>query len=239
MAATSSSAMHLNASSRNLSTAESRSASKVAEVWDTVAGEPLDYSFKDLAARNHGQRDLLQTVPSLRRPPPPLQHQPASPPSNVLVVRPPQKRNASPRRASIVCVEALRLCNNQIAQLSGLPGVVTTLMRDVKALKWLDLSFNKLEHIDPCLGQLLSLSHLYLHSNALSHIHEVSNVASLEHLRTLTLHGNPVTDARDYKSVILAYLPKLKHLDFGGVTKTDRATAKRHGTGRPHKRSVD
>jgi Leucine-rich repeat (LRR) protein len=66
---------------------------------------------------------------------------------------------------------------------------------------------------------------LYLHANAIESLSQIDKLASLQNLRNLTLHGNPVEQAKGYRYHVVSKLPQLKHLDFSAITKQDRATA--------------
>jgi Leucine-rich repeat (LRR) protein len=66
---------------------------------------------------------------------------------------------------------------------------------------------------------------LYLHANQIENIQEVQKLGKLTQLKNLTLHGNPLEKTNHYRALVLKYIPYLKHLDFSGITKVDRATA--------------
>ncbi|CAM9215277.1 unnamed protein product, partial [Choristocarpus tenellus] len=68
---------------------------------------------------------------------------------------------------------------------------------------------------------------LNLHGNCIDTIFGLKSLAShLTHLRSITLHGNPVTENKHYRNYILHTFPNLKKFDFGGVVKQDRESAK-------------
>ena len=67
---------------------------------------------------------------------------------------------------------------------------------------------------------------LYLHGNSIDKISEIEKLSNLPHLRTLTLHGNPIEeDVSGYRQLVISKLPQLKKFDFSAVTKQDRASA--------------
>ncbi|XP_064361352.1 leucine-rich repeat-containing protein 51 isoform X4 [Dromaius novaehollandiae] len=142
---------------------------------------------------------------------------------------------AEPRRgggAAVGCsargrllAAALRLNNNGLRSLAGLPPALEQLLEAPERLCWLDLSFNQLPHIDPVLARYGHLRRLDLHANRIGSLAEVQALAALPRLRRLTLHGNPVEAQRGYRSYVLAALPQLTSLDFSAVTRQDRATA--------------
>jgi hypothetical protein len=93
---------------------------------------------------------------------------------------------------------------------------------------------------------------MYLHGNNIADMLEIPKLAALPSLKSLTLHvsclfyskispchcqlfglnssqGNPIEQEEVYRICVLFYLPFLKHLDFIGVTKGDRANATQFG----------
>jgi hypothetical protein len=40
---------------------------------------------------------------------------------------------------------------------------------------------------------------LYMHGNQIANMHDVLKLAKLESLQKLTLHGNPIAEAKNYK----------------------------------------
>ena len=57
-------------------------------------------------------------------------------------------------------------------------------------------------------------------------MNEVDKLAGLHHLRSLTLHGNPIEDSKDYRNYIIHKIPQLEKLDFSKITKADRECSK-------------
>ncbi|XP_008564463.1 PREDICTED: leucine-rich repeat-containing protein 48 [Galeopterus variegatus] len=121
----------------------------------------------------------------------------------------------------------LQLDNNIIERIEGLENLIH--------LVWLDLSFNNIEAIEG-LDTLVNLEDLSLFNNRISKIdsldalvklqvlslgnNQISNMMNIIYLRqfkclrTLSLSGNPMAEAEDYKMFICAYLPDLVYLDF-------------------------
>ncbi|XP_057391690.1 dynein regulatory complex subunit 3 isoform X2 [Balaenoptera acutorostrata] len=121
----------------------------------------------------------------------------------------------------------LQLDNNVIEKIEGL--------ENLTHLVWLDLSFNNIEAIEG-LDTLVNLEDLSLFNNRISKIDSLDALAKLQvlslgnnqignmmniiylrrfkDLRTLSLSGNPVAEAEDYRTCICAYLPDLVYLDF-------------------------
>ncbi|KAM6386360.1 leucine-rich repeat-containing protein 51 isoform 2-T2 [Alca torda] len=147
---------------------------------------------------------------------------------------------------------ALRLNNNSLEALGGLPPTLEQLLVTPAQLHWLDLSFNCLTDIDPVCRETVpqfpwgagagvsqadgrggpqvlttfrTLRSLQLHGNNIGSLAEVDKLGVLPQLRRLTLHGNPMEEQRGYRSYVLSLLPHLTSLDFSGVTKQDRDDA--------------
>ncbi|KAM7068340.1 dynein regulatory complex subunit 3 [Molossus nigricans] len=120
----------------------------------------------------------------------------------------------------------LQLDNNIIERIEGL--------ENLTHLVWLDLSFNNIEAIEG-LDSLVNLEDLSLFNNRISKIDSLDALVKLQvlslgnnlignmmniiylrrfkDLRALSLSGNPIAEAEDYKMFIWAYLPDLVYLD--------------------------
>lgn len=73
--------------------------------------------------------------------------------------------------------------------------------------------------------QFEGLKTIYLHGNKIYDLTEVEKFKRLKNLTSLTLHGNPVENLVGFRHYVLSKLPNLKHLNFSGISKADRATA--------------
>ncbi|GAB1296172.1 Dynein regulatory complex subunit 3 [Apodemus speciosus] len=124
-------------------------------------------------------------------------------------------------------LQKLQLNNNIIERIEGLENLIH--------LVWLDLSFNNIEAIEG-LDTLVNLEDLSLSNNRISKMdsldslvklqvlslgnNQISNMMNIIYLRrfpclrTLSLSGNPISEAEEYKMFIYAYLPDLVYLDF-------------------------
>ncbi len=120
---------------------------------------------------------------------------------------------------------AIKLCNNNLSTMEGFSETCQKLMENPDSIRWLDLSFNNFENVDTICALPLELEVLYLHGNAIGDIKEVAKLAKFKHLRSLTLHGNPMDEVKNYRYHVLALIPSLKSLDFAAVTKKDADTA--------------
>ncbi|XP_072247847.1 leucine-rich repeat-containing protein 51 [Leuresthes tenuis] len=162
-----------------------------------MCGAPVDLSFKNISKL----ADALTEEPStsLR----------------------PLKRNSE--RKYLSC--SLRLSNNNITDLCDLQRTVSHFLAEPSHLAWLDLSFNKITHIDQVLCELHGLRVLYLHGNNIFVLSEVARLAVLPHLHSITLHGNPIESNKTYRNRVISVLPRLKTMDFSAVTQQERVMA--------------
>ncbi|XP_019950623.1 leucine-rich repeat-containing protein 51 [Paralichthys olivaceus] len=133
----------------------------------------------------------------------------------------PLKRNSEKKYQS----RSLRLNNNNISDLGDLQISVCHFLAEPLQLAWLDLSFNRITHIDPVLCELPELRVLYLHGNSISILSEVDRLGALPHLHTITLHGNAIEASKAYRNRVISALPQLKTMDFSSVTRQDRVMA--------------
>uniref|UniRef100_A0A673BCQ7 Leucine-rich repeat-containing protein 51 n=1 Tax=Sphaeramia orbicularis TaxID=375764 RepID=A0A673BCQ7_9TELE len=133
----------------------------------------------------------------------------------------PVKRNAEGKYLS----RSLRLSNNSISGLNDLQMTLSHFLAQPSQLAWLDLSFNKISHIDQVLCELHELRVLYLHGNCIFILSEVDRLGALPHLHTLTLHGNDIETNKGYRNHVVSALPHLKMMDFSGVTRQERVLA--------------
>uniref|UniRef100_A0A3P8PKZ1 Leucine-rich repeat-containing protein 51 n=1 Tax=Astatotilapia calliptera TaxID=8154 RepID=A0A3P8PKZ1_ASTCA len=119
---------------------------------------------------------------------------------------------------------SLRLSNNSLTDLVGLQYTINHFFAQPSKLGWLDLSFNKITCIEPVLCELKELRVLYLHGNSIWNLSEVDKLRELQHLHTITLHGNLIETSKGYrcKNYVISVLPQLKTMDFSGVTRDER-----------------
>jgi len=118
---------------------------------------------------------------------------------------------------------ALRLSNNNFLSLEGLDMVTEKIVADpFQNLSWIDLSFNSLEEIHECILKFVNLKTLFLHANKISKLTEIDKLAKLPNLRSLTLHGNPLEEERNYRLYVILMLPQLVNLNFSGISKQEK-----------------
>jgi hypothetical protein len=117
---------------------------------------------------------------------------------------------------------AIRLNNNTLSDLADLQPVMSSILVNWQWLAWIDLSFNDISVIDVCFSSFPELRLIYLHGNAIEKIAEIDKLKNVQHLHTLTLHGNPIEMSENYRFHVLKKLPHLKTLDFSAVTKQEK-----------------
>ncbi|XP_060836380.1 leucine-rich repeat-containing protein 51-like [Rhopalosiphum padi] len=120
---------------------------------------------------------------------------------------------------------AIWLNNNYLTNLQGLNKSIEELLELPAYLTWIDISHNEFKNIGQEFFQFQFLSILYMHGNQINDIKEVLKLKSLLKLRTLTLHGNPISRLTKYRSLVLFYLPQIKSLDFSLITRHERSVA--------------
>ncbi|KAM6988456.1 leucine-rich repeat-containing protein 51 [Tautogolabrus adspersus] len=121
---------------------------------------------------------------------------------------------------------SLRLNNNKISELHDLQMTVSHFLAEPSQLTWLDLSFNKIFHIDEVLCDFKELRVLYLHGNSIYNLSEVDQLGVLPHLHTISLHGNVIETNKGYRTRIVSALPGIKRVDFSAVTNEERVLTK-------------
>ncbi|XP_069003903.1 leucine-rich repeat-containing protein 51 [Embiotoca jacksoni] len=162
-----------------------------------MAGPPVDLSFKNITSLTDAW--TKEPTRGLR----------------------PLKRNSENKCRS----HSLRLSNNNITDLHDLQRTVNHFLAEPSSLTWLDLSFNKIIHIDQVLCELRDLRVLYLHGNSICVLSEVDRLGKLPHLQSITLHGNVIETNKAYRNRVISVLPQLKTMDFSAVTRQERELA--------------
>ena len=121
--------------------------------------------------------------------------------------------------------KCLRLNNNSLITVDGLPDILSSLFLQPLYLSWLDLSFNRLAEISAIFCDLPYLQILYLHGNCIKVLSQVENLRPVTQLKKLTLHGNPIENVKNYRNTVLTIIPSLNEFDFSCVVKSDRDSA--------------
>lgn len=135
-------------------------------------------------------------------------------------------------------LQVLRLDNNAIEKIEGISHLLN--------LRWLDLSFNNIAKIEG-LDTLTKLTDLTLFNNNIEKLENLDKLTSLQVLsvgnnkldlldnlmylrkfKTLEVanfDGNPVCRETDYKTMMYAFLPWLKYLDYHLIDESKRVEA--------------
>lgn len=126
---------------------------------------------------------------------------------------------------------ALRFSNNNLGdEIWGeLEPICSKLVCKLSDVEWIDLSFNSLTTIDNRLPDLFpNCKVLYLHGNQLAQMNDVKKLSNMQQLRTVTLHGNPLSENTDgYRPIAISNLPStVKTLDYTGISAQDLQLAK-------------
>ncbi|CAN0105794.1 unnamed protein product, partial [Discosporangium mesarthrocarpum] len=122
---------------------------------------------------------------------------------------------------------ALRLQGNELRDLTSLAAAVGEVACNVKQIQWVDLSCNRIEDIKEALKPFEELRVLNLHGNSIKTFLGLKCLSQrLPHLRSITLHGNPVTENKHYRNYVLHTFPSITQFDFGAIAKQDRENAK-------------
>ncbi|KAI9159505.1 Leucine-rich repeat-containing protein 51 [Blastocladiella emersonii ATCC 22665] len=212
----------------------------VSQEWASVPAEPLDLSFRDATnvtdffAELDEEAELARAAAEAAEAAKQAANTAKAGEVQPVVLGALSGNAPVERPKQVLVVHAVKLCNNQLAKVDHLDGLLSRLGVSFANLRWLDLSFNCLTGIDEGLAACSALSHLYLHANRMENLTAVARALArlpyAEQLATLTLHGNPLADHKDYKATILRACPRLRHLDFGGVSRADRALVRHAGT---------
>lgn len=114
---------------------------------------------------------------------------------------------------SLSSLQVVLLAFNNIETLSWVP--------DMPTVTHLDVAFNIVEKVDG-LRRIPSLQHLDLSWNKISSSGITSSLdREAPKLSTLLLAGNPCAEASQYRSTVLAVLPRLRSLDGDAIVRAD------------------
>ncbi|KAF5283113.1 hypothetical protein FQA39_LY17420 [Lamprigera yunnana] len=155
-------------------------------------GPPLDYSFKQYTSI----KDVIVDAPRTSR----VGRMPTITAANKYFSR------------------AIWLNNNKLTNMQYINDLVKRCLHDPMKLGWLDISYNFIPEIDVMLAKLQSLSILYLHGNLISNIDQVLRLYPLKNLKSVTFHGNPISESPEYRTYVTTYLPQVRTLDFSAIT---------------------
>jgi hypothetical protein len=84
-----------------------------------------------------------------------------------------------------------------------------------------------LEEIPSVLSSYTNLNVIYLHANRIRKVTpgQCVGLVDLPKLRSLTLHGNPCEQTKNYRILVTGMFRQIKTLDFTTITTIDREKA--------------
>ncbi|XP_023021564.1 leucine-rich repeat-containing protein 51 [Leptinotarsa decemlineata] len=118
--------------------------------------------------------------------------------------------------------KSILMNNNELKNFKHIDDLVEAVLEYPSQLGWIDLSFNRITEIDECILKFKSLKILYFHGNCISDLDQVFKLRSLEQLRSVTFHGNPIANHPRYRSYVITVLSQIANLDFMPVVKNEK-----------------
>jgi hypothetical protein len=184
-------------------------------------GPPLDYSFKELRSC----AELPTEQPRNARKASPKPDRSAAAQDTGLVE---EKKAAGPKKVVQLLTNSIRMNNNYLESLKELPAALQVILPQPERLVFLDVSWNMLASIHPCILQYQNLKALYLHGNKIASMPQVSKLTGFPILRSLTLNGNPIETNSGYRLFVIGSLQHdtaLRSLDHSTITDDERERA--------------
>ncbi|XP_056632504.1 leucine-rich repeat-containing protein 51-like [Diorhabda sublineata] len=114
------------------------------------------------------------------------------------------------------------LNNNQLRSITNMDILTEAVLEYPDQLGWIDFSFNRISEIDECITKFKYLKIVYFHGNCISDLDEVKKLKPLSNLRSVTFHGNPISNHPQYRSFVIAILPQLANLDFTPILANEK-----------------
>lgn len=103
-----------------------------------------------------------------------------------------------------------------------------SIFRRMPLIEVIALPINDIEVLEP-IQYCTNLRELLLRQNKVSDLSQVSYLQGLDYLRNLSLSGNPVAEASNYRETIISMLPQLTKLDDVEITESERRAAGQGG----------
>ncbi|KAJ9592438.1 hypothetical protein L9F63_015854 [Diploptera punctata] len=140
-------------------------------------GAPVDYSFRSIQSLNELEKDRPRAY----------------------------RVRLTPTRAESLkyLTRSIWLNNNGLANLQGFDKLVTSKLEQPSVLAWIDVSYNNLANVPDEFVNYPNLRILYMHANCINSLISIEKLRKLNHLLTITFHGNPIESIPSYRSHII------------------------------------
>ena len=99
-----------------------------------------------------------------------------------------------------------------------------SIFRRMPHIEVIALPINEIDNLEP-LQHCTNLTGLLLRQNRIADFGQLSYLQGLKHLRNLTLSGNPIAEASNYRETVISMLPQVTKLDDVEVTESERRNA--------------
>ena len=99
-----------------------------------------------------------------------------------------------------------------------------SIFRRMPLIEVIALPINEIDNLEP-LQHCRNLTGLLLRQNKISDFGQLSYLQGLPHLRSLTLSGNPIAEAPNYRDTVISMLPQITKLDDIEITESERRNA--------------
>ena len=113
-------------------------------------------------------------------------------------------------------IKSINFWGNDIEEVS--------ILRQMQSLEVISLSVNKIKSLRD-FGALKNLRELYLRKNQISDINEVKFLATCPNLKVLWINENPIAEIKNYRNIVISFLPNLSKLDDNFVSPEERSQA--------------
>lgn len=99
-----------------------------------------------------------------------------------------------------------------------------SILKQMPNLEVISLSVNKIRTLSD-FGSLKKLRELYLRKNLISDINEIKHLATCPNLLILWINENPIVECKNYRLLIISFLPQLTKLDDNMITPEEKIQA--------------
>ena len=135
-----------------------------------------------------------------------------------------EKKKKKCVQIKLVCV-SLMLGYNKLRSITDFPIILDTIMQNSHNLQWIDISHNYLTCLDYDFKDYPHLKTLYLHCNFIADIGQLQVLQHLQELKTMTIHGNPLSAIPNFRILAISIVGELKKLDSVLISKKERDNA--------------